>query len=235
MSKLLFIAGTHGNEPIGVEALRDIEKKYNPSDYNYDWIIGNPRAFEAGVRFIDTDLNRSAPGNPNSDSYEERRAAKILNLSKQYGAVIDIHGTIADCGIATIIPYPTIENIDLAKAIPLARNVIWYAAESAISGPLVQHTSCPAVEIECGPKDVTDIREQLKVVLGKILLANVGQLSNAVQQSFYEVYGEDTGGYYEDFYLARNGDEEFFPFLSYEYDGTSCQKMRLVNPTEVML
>lgn len=239
MNRLLFIGGTHGNESIGVEALKEVEAVLDRSTYNYDWTVGNPNALEAGVRFTDTDLNRSAPGSPSSPSYEERRAAEIIELSKGYDAVIDIHGTVADCGLVTIIPYPTTENIALAKTIPLARNVIWYAEESAVSGPITQHTKCPAIEIECGPKDDSAVKEQLKVVLGKILLANTDSPeTNSVEQEFYEVYGFEEGDWdesYQDFQPVTLGSEGFYPFLSSQYEGIVCYKMRKVKPEDATL
>ena len=239
MSKLLFIGATHGNEGFGVEALTEIEATYDRATYNYDWIIGNPRALEADVRFTETDLNRSAPGNSNSPNYEERRAAEIVELSKDYDAVIDVHGTVADCGLVTIIPNPTADNLALAKTIPLARNVVWYAKESKVSGPITQHTFCPALEIECGPQKDPAIKEQLKTVIGKILLANIGRdFEPDVNQEYYEVYGSEQGAWnadYQDFQPVILGSETFYPFLSSQYEGITCYKMRKVTPQEVML
>ncbi len=239
MSKLLFIAGTHGNEGIGVEALQDVEATYDKATFNYDWIVGNPKALVAKVRFTDTDLNRSAPGNPTSSSYEERRAAEIVALSKDFDAVIDVHGTVANCGLVTIIPNPTADNLALAKAIPLTRNVVWYSMESKVSGPLTQHTRCPALEIECGPQEDPAIKDLLKDVLGKILLANIGRgFKPDVKQEYYEVYGSELGAWnadYQDFQPVTLGAELFYPFLSSQYDGITCYKMRQVLPQDIVL
>jgi len=46
MKQLLFIGGTHGDEPIGVDALRELESRSRV----FDWIIGNPPALQAGKR-----------------------------------------------------------------------------------------------------------------------------------------------------------------------------------------
>lgn len=239
MSKLLFIGGTHGNEGFGVEALRETEATYERTTYNYDWIVGNPRALKANVRFTKTDLNRSAPGNPASRNYEERRAAEIVEISREYDAVIDVHGTVADCGLVIIIPNPTAENLALAKTIPIARNVVWYSEESKVSGPLAQHTSCPAIEIECGPQKDPAIKEQLKVVLSMLLIANVdNDFKPDVKQEYYQVYGSEYGVWnadYQDFQPVTLGSETFYPFLSSQYEGISCYKMRQVSPKEIVL
>jgi len=80
MKKILFIAATHGNEPIGVDVLQRLEKTRT----NFDWIIGNPKALAQNTRCFEGDLNRSAPGDAASPLYEKRRAKEILDLSKQY-------------------------------------------------------------------------------------------------------------------------------------------------------
>lgn len=239
MRNLLFVGATHGDEAIGVDTLYEIEQIYDRKDYGYDWIIGNPRAFQANVRFTGSDLNRSAPGNPGSTIYEERRAAEIIEISKSYDAMIDIHGTVADCGITTIIPKPNAENLALARSLPVARNVIWYAQESELSGPLVQHTACAAVEIECGPKNNSAIKAQLKGIIGQILLANRGEtITDTSIQEFYDVYGPLEGAWdtkIQDFQPTTFDGETFYPFLSSQYKGITCYKMINVIPEEVML
>ena len=150
MRKILFIAAIHGNERDSVKVMQQLEKA--KEKYGYDWIIGNEKAFAANTRFTEQDLNRSAPGDINSPVYEVRRAAELIEYSKNFDVVIDLHGTKTDSGIVTIIPYPTEENIRLAKSAGLSRNVVWYSEKSKIAGPLAQHMPVPAIEFECGPK-----------------------------------------------------------------------------------
>lgn len=238
MREILFVCATHGDEGFSVEVLEDLQKTYDPKEYGYDWIIGNPLALELGVRFVDTDLNRVAPGNPESQYYEDRRAAEIILLSQQYDAVIDIHGSVADCGIVTIVPYPTADNLALAKSIPVDRNVVWYAEESVISGPLTQHTLCPAVEIECGPKDSEDIKAKLRELVGKIIVANLTGQSDLVSPELFTVYGMEMGEFDEsvaDFREIKRNGESFYPFMSNQYPGTLCYKLNRVSEEEVRL
>lgn len=238
MRNLLFISSTHGDEGFSVDVLKDLEQTYDPQLYGYDWVIGNPRALDKNVRFTEKDLNRSAPGDLASPVYEERRAAEIVKLSRNYDAVIDIHSTVADCGLVKLIPYPTAENMALARSIPLARNVIWYAEESAIQGPLTQHTLCPAVEIECGPKMGEQITKDLKECIGRLLVANISGELTIPEQEYYSVYGPQPGATdntIKDFQEITTGDETFYPFLANQYAGTLCYKMTKVLPEEVLL
>ncbi|MFC7174052.1 succinylglutamate desuccinylase/aspartoacylase family protein [Haloplanus litoreus] len=41
-------------------------------------IVANEPALERGIRYVDTDLNRSLPGDPESDQYEERLAHELM-------------------------------------------------------------------------------------------------------------------------------------------------------------
>lgn len=240
MRKILFIAGTHGNEEFAIDVMRRVEDTYAKDTYGYDWIIGNPRAVEKGVRFIEKDLNRSAPGDLKSSVYEERRAAEIVHMSARYDFVIDIHGTSTDCGMVKIIPYPSRRNVALAQTIPLPRNVIWYSDSSQVAGPLVQFTHCPGVEIECGPKADDRTARELQQLVESILKANANETFTTaapIEQSFYTVYGYVKGDLDEslhDFELANRGGESFFPFLSRnQYIDKTCYKMRKVDPREI--
>lgn len=232
---LLFIGATHGDEGFSVEVLRKLEQKYPKDQFGYDWIVGNPEASKKGVRFTEADLNRVAPGNPKSSIYEERRAAEIMDEAKKSGFVIDIHGTVADCGIVTIIPYPTLSNLVLASLLDIQRNVLWYSKVSLQKGPLVQFMDCPGIEIECGPKSSEVVQLDLELVLSKFLeRQNNSSLVDYIQRlkdkEFYSVYDPlpENGEIYTDFTLSQNDEEEFYPFLSNQYPGLACYKMKRI-------
>src|SRR5574344_1930263 len=93
MLRILFITATHGNEQDGVKVMQQLEKELPKDKYGYDWIIGNEKAYQKNVRYIDQDLNRSAPGDSSSPVYEVRRAAELVKIANSYDVVIDIHGT----------------------------------------------------------------------------------------------------------------------------------------------
>ena len=80
------------------------------------------------------DLNRIAPGNIKSKDYEERRVAEIVEMSKNYNFVIDLHGSISNCGVVSIIPYPRLDNLFLARLLKIKRNIMWYSKKSLKNG-----------------------------------------------------------------------------------------------------
>lgn len=236
MKKILFIAATHGDEGFSVDIMRQVSKQYPKNVFGYDWIVGNPKAYARGVRFIDTDLNRSAPGFSKSPNYETRRAKEIVELSREYEYVIDIHGTISDLGIVTIVTNPTVRNLCFACILPIAKRVIWYSKKSLLSGPLTQFITSPAIELECGPKDSPKIRKELIKTIGKILENIQNRKLEKVfprlddERDFYVVYGpqKETISGLSDFKKTRVGDEIFYPLLSYQYKNIDCYKMRKV-------
>ena len=82
----------HGDEPVGKKAIEKILEK----NYNYEkavkFIIVNEEALEQDERFLDTDLNRSFPGDIDSGQKEERLSAKLLSEIGD-SKVLDIHST----------------------------------------------------------------------------------------------------------------------------------------------
>lgn len=76
--ELAIVACMHGDELCGRKAV----EKFLQSDFEpkkgVKFIITNEKAMEQEERFIDTDLNRCFPGDSDSDSHEERLAAKLM-------------------------------------------------------------------------------------------------------------------------------------------------------------
>lgn len=242
-NRFLILTATHGNEGFSVNVLQELEKEFPCNVYGYDWIISNEKAFQKNVRFIDVDLNRSALGDKKSNKYEEKRAAEIIGLSKEYDFVIDIHGTNSTFGIVKIIPYPTFPNLILASMFAPPRNVIWYAKESQKKGPLVQFTHCPAIELECGPKNNEKTKLLLKKVLEEFIksyktFSKESIFGNIKKQEFYSVYGKEIRDTIKrnDFELVKNSNEEFYPFLANnDYKDISYYKMKKVKVEEYFL
>lgn len=154
--KILFIGATHGDEPIGVRALGTLCTRVS----NLEWIIGNVPAYQKGTRTFEGDLNRSAPGSLDASNYASRRAAEILAKAKTYDWVIDLHGSTAYCGIFIIITKMTRANLRLAARLNIPKIVYWPSFSPELSGPLSEFFPC-GIEIECGPKDMPLIEEQL--------------------------------------------------------------------------
>jgi predicted deacylase len=82
----------HGDEKAGKEAIERFLRKEIEFKKPVKFVIANEEAFEKGVRFLDDDLNRSFPGDSESESHEERLAAEVLR-HVEGTKVLDLHTT----------------------------------------------------------------------------------------------------------------------------------------------
>ncbi|MBU1033160.1 MAG: succinylglutamate desuccinylase/aspartoacylase family protein [Patescibacteria group bacterium] len=239
-NEILFIGATHGHEPIGVNVLKRLERIRS----GFDWIIGSPRALEAGTREFEGDLNRSAPGDPTSANYASRRAAEIIELSKKYRFTIDLHGSIKPVGVIIIITDPKVENLKLATLFGISRIVIWPAFSQEIQGPMSEFFSC-GFSLESGPKELPKIEAMLENILIDFLdnyrqRENRDWKSELEKREIYQVYDsikQDPGAALYEFTEATINNETFYPLLvgSYIKDkGIYCYKMKRVDAESLL-
>ena len=123
LKKILIVSGTHGNEINPVWAVNQFCKRDNIIDNNieYKFITGNPVAFKKGIRYLDTDLNRSFDFKKIFDktNYEVERANFLvekfgINGSEPCDIAIDLHTTTANMG-TSIVMYGR-RNVDFCLA-----------------------------------------------------------------------------------------------------------------------
>lgn len=89
---IVFInAATHGDEKMGV-AVNEKISKLKLEKGTVITNIANEKALKKGMRYIDQDLNRSAPGNPRGN-YEEKLAYYLGKVSERVDVFVDIHST----------------------------------------------------------------------------------------------------------------------------------------------
>ena len=58
VQRILIVSGTHGNEINPIWAVNQFNREQNSLSHGikYEYIIGNPVAYEKGCRYIDNDL-----------------------------------------------------------------------------------------------------------------------------------------------------------------------------------
>lgn len=96
MKRILVLGGTHGNELLGVQLVALLKK--DPIA-GVDALVANPKAVRTGVRFTESDLNRSF-GGLYKGTYETRRALRLKQIATKYDMVLDLHNTMTrsnDC------------------------------------------------------------------------------------------------------------------------------------------
>lgn len=240
-NKVLFISATHGDEGFSIPILNVLEKEYSKIKYNYDWIIGNPRALKLKIRGTEGNLNRLAPGNARSKIYEEKRAYEIMQIARKFDYVIDLHGARSDCGIVIIICNPTLSNFILAGMLNINRIVIWSTNEDLTKGPITQFCKT-GLEIECGKKTDPKIQKKLEKILAQFVLTYQSNdinniIKNLREKEIFQVYDKliKQNSNLQDFKLVREKDEQFYPFMSNQYPDLACYKLKKVKFTDLFL
>lgn len=215
--KILLICATHGDEGFSIPVVKKLAK-----EFNFDWVIGNPKAQTKNTRYIETDLNRSGPGNIKSTVYEQRRACELIRLGKKYKTVIDLHGTVSNTGIFVIVPNPSWENIELAKKFNIKNVVLWPGLIP--TGPLTQFIP-NSIEIECGPKKLKITAVKLEKILRKYLSGYVPKF----KQNFYIVNGiffKKTNKPIKEFVKFTYKNISFYPLMTGQYSKIKCYMMQ---------
>lgn len=77
--EIAVVGGIHGDEPCGEYAITSILEENPAVERPVKFVIANEKARAQNQRFLDTDLNRSFPGDPESRSHERRLAARIAD------------------------------------------------------------------------------------------------------------------------------------------------------------
>ncbi|BCL36377.1 aspartoacylase [Nostoc sp. MS1] len=115
INRVAIVGGTHGNEFTGAFLVKKFEKYPNliqKSSFETLTILGNPKAFKTGKRYIEKDLNRcfleENLQNLHLSSYEDIRAKEITAILKEdnqtkVDVIIDLHSTTANMGLSIIL------------------------------------------------------------------------------------------------------------------------------------
>ena len=127
---ILIIGGTHGGEPSGVELVSYLEAHLIDS---VKTLLAHPQAVAKGVRFIETDLNRSANIFP-THSLEEHLAAELQPIIATHDLVLDFHNTTATNTTCLIVSNaPTDLDMQISCAFEIANIAIIPSSHNLIS------------------------------------------------------------------------------------------------------
>ena len=162
LKKILIVSGTHGNEINSVWAVNQFSKQKYSIDKNieYEFIIGNPRAYDRGCRYVDTDLNRSfksIKNNYDKRSYEIDRANFLVQKfgiggSEACEVAIDLHTTTSNMGTSIVMYGRRKKDFCLAALLQnkFGLPIYLHEKDKKQTGFLVEAWPCGLV-IEVGP------------------------------------------------------------------------------------
>lgn len=100
--EVVVIGGIHGDEPCGVRAVDQLAADDPDVERPTAVVVANEAALDAGERYVDEDLNRAFPGDPDGETHESRLAARI---SERFGGctALSMHSTQSYRGSFAIV------------------------------------------------------------------------------------------------------------------------------------
>ncbi|WP_435333744.1 succinylglutamate desuccinylase [Haloarchaeobius sp. TZWWS8] len=141
---LAVVAAIHGDEPCGVRAVERLIEERPPVHKPVKLVIANEEALEAGVRYLDEDMNRTFPGDPNAETHEGRLAAELYEEVKNC-LTFSIHSTRSHAEPFAVFDEMTPYVRDVIPRLPVASVV---ETGPAVDGRLI--TAIDVIEVEAG-------------------------------------------------------------------------------------
>ena len=80
--EIAVVACVHGDEKCGKKAIKEFLESDPEFQRPVKFVVANEKALEKGKRFVDADLNRCFPGDPESEEHEEKLAAELMGELK---------------------------------------------------------------------------------------------------------------------------------------------------------
>lgn len=215
----------HGDEPCGRKAV----EKLKQSDYRIQkplkLVFANEKAADRDVRYVDTDLNRSFPGDRESSLHEERLAPELIDELEGM-RVLNLHSTRSQPTPFGAVKDIDEETLEMAKATGARK----FALFEDSSGSLDEYIN--SILIEAGPQGTEKAAEQAyQTLLNFLGFYNVIDHDPELgEPEIYRVFETVEGAGYEFFganfqkvdegqkYAERNGEDvvaeqDFYPVL----------------------
>jgi predicted deacylase len=128
--RVAVVGSAHGDEPCGARAIDRFISEDHDVQRPVKLIVLNEPALAENVRYIDVDVNRVLPGDPNSDLYEERLAYDFVN--EIAGCVgIGIHSTFSSAKPFGTIANPNARKRDLFASLGRVDHMVDFTAVSS--------------------------------------------------------------------------------------------------------
>ena len=200
MNQIALVVCLHGDEPFGLEVGKEFQE-------TLPVFIGNELALKQNKRFIEADLNRCFPGNPEGE-YEEKIAYELLKKLKNFDYIIDVHSSSCNIELFGIITKPNKEKINLAKKMGL-KKIVLMSEHLAKGSALIDYLDC-ALSLEIGPHNKEGNAEKVITLINN-LQNNIDKDCSENKPEIYEIFdiikGEEVSKYYlENFKGVKKGD-----------------------------
>ena len=164
VKRVAIVGGTHGNELTGIYLIKKFERfpgLVQRSSFKTTTLLANPKAFAAGRRYLDRDLNRCFLPQDLLDmtltSYEDQQAKQIyqqlgVGNDTKADVLIDLHSSTANMELTIIPANPHPFNLRLAAYLSslCAEVKVYQWAWSAAQSPVLRSICNWGCAIEVG-------------------------------------------------------------------------------------
>lgn len=177
---------THGDETAGKKAVERLLSSRPDFQRAVKFVFANEKAYKEEKRFIDSDLNRSFPGDLESEVYEERIAAQMMDELEDL-KVLDIHETGSSPTPFSLFTWMDDNTIGTLKDTGMEKAVeVSYTPGCGIN-------CYGGVEAEFSPKGTEEAVEKAFQTLKQFLINNsiLEGEKNKSKPKIYGVYSEE--------------------------------------------
>ncbi|AQL44042.1 succinylglutamate desuccinylase [Halorientalis sp. IM1011] len=235
-AEIAVIGGIHGDEPCGVHAVETLLSADLEFQRPVKFVIANEKAQEQDVRYVDEDLNRAFPGNPDGDTHESRLAHE-LSMEVSDCQILALHSTQSYEGLFALVD--EVREYERRICPRLSVDAVVETCDFK-EGRLFEVTR-RLIEVECGFQGSDTAAENAVQVTREFLAATgalpdddaphrdelpVYRLTNAVPKDSAEAYDVFATNFHEvpagQPYAAADGREyvaetDFYPVLMSPY------------------
>ncbi|NIC00793.1 succinylglutamate desuccinylase/aspartoacylase family protein [Halobacterium sp. R2-5] len=115
---LAVVCNVHGDEPTGARAIHRILRSSPEFERGVKFIVANPPASISHRRFLDVDMNRVFPGDPEADDRERRLAAQLLTETADCDT-ISFHTTHATHEPVAFVSEGNSRSLEIVSQLPI--------------------------------------------------------------------------------------------------------------------
>lgn len=182
--KIAIIGGTHGNEPVGIEVIKNLkENKAKSSLHDYGCFLGNPLAYKEKKRFVDTDLNRTFGLKGSRIGNEGQQSERLTSeIAGKYDFVLDLHTTTSNMGLTVLL------NNDHALTRQAAVRIQKIMPEVKIIEGMKMNMDCPYTSNIIGAGLTIEVGPVANNVLDAKLILETKKMVMAVLEWDFEQY-----------------------------------------------
>lgn len=160
------VGGIHGDEPCGPRAIASLLAESPDVERPVKLIVANEEAIAGDRRYVEEDLNRAFPGDPDGDTHEARLAHDLLREIRDC-TVFSLHSTQSYPR-----PFALVGEVD-----GFARSLCPYLSIDAVvetagfsEGRLIAYPD-DVIEVECGLQGTERAAENARRLVSEFLVA----------------------------------------------------------------